>query len=797
MDAQCRQNAGGLFSRRFLSRGFLAGAENRGLALVYSTLMFVLALLFAHTHALFGAYPFALALLAAADRRVPFAFAGACVGALALGERGYVYCAAYIFLMLMRLFLSHPRAEGRVLPASEEYFEEAPPLRIAASAVGGLGLAFYQLLAGGIAADSLFFALAVSVIPPLATLLFLGYFESGTSPLALLAAENAASHFAATRTEWRLSLGVASFLFCTVLGAGTVELFGISLSCCLSVLCCLLLPQKWGLLRGTVAALLIACGTLTPVYLPAFGVMAVLSGLLQAVGLFYALAAACIGGTLAAFSLAGLPALVGFFPEATVSVALAWPLFKNLPAMGEMGAQRRRRERAEATEEARRRLPTVERMELLSGAYRSLSEIFYRLSDAAAHPTEAEYASACIAACRRLCEGCAGWDGCFEKGERNGHRALACVAEQYARGTPPPDIRIPESLLRSCGRASHLLDAMKNACAALEEEKRRADRNGVFGQNYAAMAEMLSDAARREVREGREDVALSRSLTRAFEETGAPLRHLAVFGTRHRYIVADGVRWNPEKHSEEGLRGRLEQICGCRLTPAVFEPTAEGMRMKFESMRRLSVDVHQATAARGREVSGDAFSSFEGHGDYGYALLSDGMGSGREAAVTAGICGAFLRQTLGAGTSKGAALRALNTVLCERGVECSATVDLLELDLLYGRACFVKSGAAASYVKRGERLFRIRSGTVPIGLLGALDAEKIRFDLEAGDIVVMLSDGVSQTSEDAAWLCEMLAAPCDGDLDALTDRILETARARREDGGGDDMTVALIEIKAA
>ena len=63
-------------------------------------------------------------------------------------------------------------------------------------------------------------------------------------------------------------------------------------------------------------------------------------------------------------------------------------------------------------------------------------------------------------------------------------------------------------------------------------------------------------------------------------------------------------------------------------------------------------------------------------------------------------------------------------------------------------------------------------------------------------MVVMLSDGISQTTEDAAWLCEMLAAATEGDLDTLADRILESARACREDGG-DDMTVALVEIKSA
>jgi hypothetical protein len=51
------------------------------------------------------------------------------------------------------------------------------------------------------------------------------------------------------------------------------------------------------------------------------------------------------------------------------------------------------------------------------------------------------------------------------------------------------------------------------------------------------------------------------------------------------------------------------------------------------------------------------------------------MGSGREAAVTSGISGAFLHQTLAAGASKGVAMRALNTVLAERGCECFASTQ--------------------------------------------------------------------------------------------------------------------------
>ena len=75
MDIQKSEGAPGLFTRRFWAREVLAGAENQGSALLYSVLMFATALLFAQTHALFGAYPFALGLLAACDRRVPLGFA--------------------------------------------------------------------------------------------------------------------------------------------------------------------------------------------------------------------------------------------------------------------------------------------------------------------------------------------------------------------------------------------------------------------------------------------------------------------------------------------------------------------------------------------------------------------------------------------------------------------------------------------------------------------------------------------------------------------------------------------------
>ena len=95
---------------------------------------------------------------------------------------------------------------------------------------------------------------------------------------------------------------------------------------------------------------------------------------------------------------------------------------------------------------------------------------------------------------------------------------------------------------------------------------------------------------------------------------------------------------------------------------------------------------------------------------------------------------------------------------------------------------------------RGGRLFRLQSKTVPIGIIRALDAEIISFDVEPGDIVVMLSDGVTRSFEEAPWLCEMLSE------DGLTGRSPEElagliVRRAEENGSRDDITAGIVKIR--
>ena len=65
---------------------------------------FLVALIFARCHALFGAYPFAIAFISALPGRVWIAAFGGIVGALTLGKSGIIYamiCAIVVFLRII------------------------------------------------------------------------------------------------------------------------------------------------------------------------------------------------------------------------------------------------------------------------------------------------------------------------------------------------------------------------------------------------------------------------------------------------------------------------------------------------------------------------------------------------------------------------------------------------------------------------------------------------------------------------------------------------------------------------
>lgn len=186
----------------------------------------------------------------------------------------------------------------------------------------------------------------------------------------------------------------------------------------------------------------------------------------------------------------------------------------------------------------------------------------------------------------------------------------------------------------------------------------------------------------------------------------------------------------------------------------------------------------------GQRVCGDSLTWFR-TGRMLYAILSDGMGSGREAQRESQLALRLLEQFLQAGIAPESALRTMNAALNLRSDEQGSftTIDLLAADLTSRQAALYKYGAAPTYIKRQGAVRRLAGNSLPAGLQDAeTEPQAIRFPLEENSFILMVSDGVADSVDDQ-WLQDLLAGWQGEDPNVLTSLVLREAFQRRQ---GDD-----------
>ncbi len=191
---------------------------------------------------------------------------------------------------------------------------------------------------------------------------------------------------------------------------------------------------------------------------------------------------------------------------------------------------------------------------------------------------------------------------------------------------------------------------------------------------------------------------------------------------------------------------------------------------------------------------GDSYAVIKPDNERIIVAISDGMGTGEKAANESLETVNLLEKLLVAGIAEDTAIKLINSVLILKSYEESfATLDMLVFDLYSGMGEFVKTGGVCSYIKRGEQVVKIRSDSLPTGIIGSADPSSFRVSLADGDVVVLLSDGVSDVSSDDGWLKELLKSSDGKNVKAISDSIIEKAM---EKAGTpvDDMTVLTVKI---
>lgn len=245
----------------------------------------------------------------------------------------------------------------------------------------------------------------------------------------------------------------------------------------------------------------------------------------------------------------------------------------------------------------------------------------------------------------------------------------------------------------------------------------------------------------------------------------------------------------------DGYMEKLSSVVGVKLC-IPNEGGVGSVKLTLIEAEPLAVSVGiAAMKKRGERVSGDKGTYFKTDSGVLCVILSDGMGTGDEAAHDSNQVVEILEKFLRSGVDPAAAMKILNSVMLLRSNDSwgYATVDLMCVDLFTGDTCFYKYGAAPSYVMNGKSVKRINGEPLSARMNGSEGTvpDLVRMRLRPGSTAIIASDGVIAGLEDE-WIKAILGRGFE-DMKALARSTLK--EAERLYGANDDMTVVAVRVE--
>ena len=762
-------------------------------------IVFFISFLFSRCHVVFGSHPLAIAFIALLPNRVWIAVLGAVSGALTLGKSGIIYSMISVIVVFLRIIVSGSDKDENGEKLYFKWFSEGLLLKMSASLIGGFIAAVYEVLLSGFTSTTVLFGISMILLPPLLVFALSGLFDCDITFSKLFdSSVNVFSNKGKSEKEkfnllfFRLSALLLIFL--VSISFKEYDLLGISIAYIFSGAATLIVARRFGALWGCIVGFVSSFG-ISSAYSVSFALAGIAAGGLFNLGLTYGIiGGGALLGAWGAYA-GALEGLLTILPEYAIAALTVSPILKRL------SAEKTESECEESEKSALDMVGTVAlsyrnrykgNLSALELSLSAISSSIKQYNENSTRPTREELSDLILECADKYCRACEGRGACMTKGDRKFIENTSELAEiLYVNG------RITEDDLGAypeyCRLSPNIAEAINRGAAILAEEKFREMKKDTSSEDFGLIAKLINEARLEDEKEKSLNEELSERLSDVMLDAGLTDGVIRAFGERRPYFILAAEDESGSKITAPELKMNIESIAGVRLGTPEFYRRGKMALMECPSDKSYAAECAVASIAGEREdVSGDTAIAFESADGHFYSLISDGMGSGKEAKETSALVADFMSRALEFSPEGQTVLKILNHTVRHKHRECSATVDLFCVDLYRGDAEFLKSGAAASYVKRGSSIFRIKSKTAPLGLMKNVDAERIKIDLEGDDYIIMLSDGIAQSAEDTPWLLELLSKPPKRNLKEYADTIL--AASLKNLPHTDDMTVLVTRV---
>lgn len=222
-----------------------------------------------------------------------------------------------------------------------------------------------------------------------------------------------------------------------------------------------------------------------------------------------------------------------------------------------------------------------------------------------------------------------------------------------------------------------------------------------------------------------------------------------------------------------------ENLAAVTLKRSPLFDAAFSVAQRTKSDKRKSGDTHSVT-----KISEGKF----------LIALNDGMGSGEKASETSEAAISLVETFYKANLSSETVLSTINKILSFNGEDNFTALDIGVIDLFSGNADFIKIGSPYSFVITGDAVKIVEGSSLPLGILEELHPTVCKTKLSPGDVVVFVSDGISDAFGSSSDLIDFLSTQRAMNPKTLADNILGKALALTGGEAKDDMTAFCVRI---
>ncbi|PKG22487.1 stage II sporulation protein E [Niallia nealsonii] len=451
---------------------------------------------------------------------------------------------------------------------------------------------------------------------------------------------------------------------------------------------------------------------------------------------------------------------------------------------------------------------TAQRVSQFSTVFHALSKSFssnQNLAENEDHDRELDYFLSNVT--EKTCQTCFRKEHCWARNFNTTYDFMKDIMTEMSETNGNISLSLARDWEKHCTRSKKVTDAIHQELTLYQAnqklKKQVQESRKLVADQLQGVSEVMEDFAKEIQRERENHHKQEELILDAIQKFGIDIENVEIYSLEQGNVDIDiTIPYNTGYgESEKLIAPMLSDILGENIivnTESLY--SNDYSHATFRSARAFVVETGVAHAAKdGGFISGDSYSTIElGLGKYAMAI-SDGMGNGERAHIESEETLQLLQKILQSGIEEQVAIKSINSVLSLRTTdEIFSTLDLAMIDLQNASAKFLKIGSTPSFIKRGTKVIKIQASNLPMGILQEFDVDVVSEQLKAGDLLIMMSDGVFEGPKHVEnfdlWMKRKIKELKTNNPQEIADLIMEEVIRSRSGLIEDDMTVLVAQI---